>query len=146
RERPTTPASRRGCSALDLGATDAAAGVARRLTAVVLLLVDDDGLAEERIRVRILQVGAGGDDFERALAVLADRDVTEIAEVARVAARKRVRVAGGVEVAPGTRTVRSAAIAFLVNVRAVFAGRQIFECEHHFDAVRRLAERRLAAE
>src|SRR6202035_5935679 len=67
---------------LDDAAGQPAARVARRLRlAVVLALVEDDGLADHRVGSRERQ--GGGRHVEMALAVGADRDVAEVAGVAR---------------------------------------------------------------
>src|SRR5258706_2403056 len=62
-------------SALDFGAADAVSGVARRLTAVVLLFVDDDAAVEERVFVAGIEIGVFDLDLEMGFALLVDFDV-----------------------------------------------------------------------
>src|SRR3954471_11772691 len=80
KERRAPPAA----NSVNFAAADASARVAGRLPAVVLLLVNDDGATEERIRVAVFEVCARRDDVEVAVAAAVDRDVAEIAQVVRV--------------------------------------------------------------
>ena len=67
-------------------------------------------------------------------------------EVAWGGLGQRVRVRLGVEVSARARRVRRAAVPFLVDVRAVLAGRQVLQREGHLDAAARLGERPRASE
>ena len=89
--------------------------------AVVLIGVHDDRAVPERVRVSDAKVGAFRRDLQTPLAIRADVDVAEVAEVPRLVRRERVRMAVGGEVVARALCVRRAAVALLVHVDAVLA-------------------------
>jgi hypothetical protein len=86
----------------DYAAPDSVAGVAHRLSAVVLLCVHDDGPPQVRVGIAGLQIRPNHDDFVVTDAVGADLDVAEITEVPLGNGGKPVRMTTGVEVTAGS--------------------------------------------
>jgi hypothetical protein len=105
---------------LDHAAGQTATGVAGRLgLAIVLALVEDDGLADHRVGVIRVEADQIRGLVEVAAAVLADLDVAQVAGVSRRVGRTGVLDALGVEVTARGGEVRGAAVAGLVDVEPV---------------------------
>src|SRR5436189_1174334 len=114
---------------LNQPARDARAGVAARLRGeVVGIRVEDDGVADDGVRA-----GGDGDAMQRARlvhhAVRTGFDVAEVAGVMRRGARRSVWRAGRVEVSAGGVAV-VAAVAFVMEMKSVNAGRNSGEMDH----------------
>src|SRR3989454_7191443 len=144
------PGPRRGhgvkkSAALDDGAREARAGVTGRLCLVVVRVgVDDEAAPDDAGRPRRhrddVEIG-----LERGVAVQVGLEDGHVAGVALGRARMTVRLAERIEVPLGAHAVARAAVAGLVDVKAVLASRrETGNLRDHKYFVAYLAEGRLA--